>query len=334
MLEGVQMKRREFIALFGSVVAWPLGICAQQAEQVHRVGVLVALTRDDAEVQARLTAFREAMQKLGWTDGRNVRIDVHFAAGDLERVRKNAAELAGLAPDVIVATGNSYLGPLVQVTRTVPIVFVTAADPVGAGVVNSLAKPGGNATGFLAFDYSISAKWLELLKEIAPGLKRVGVIRNPTIPAAIGQFGAIQTAAPSLGIEVSALNVHDIGEIEGAVAAFARETDGGLIVTASVLAVRGRNLITAAAARHKLPTVYYGSHFVTAGGLISYGPDWIDQYRRAAVYVDRILKGEKPADLPVQAPIKYELVINHKTAKALGITVPQSLLARADEVIE
>src|SRR5262245_15670367 len=328
------MRRREFIVYTGAVGLWTLPTRAQQGGRVRRVGVLVALTSDDPEVQARLAAFREALQKLGWADGRNVRIDVHFAAGDLDRVRKNAAELAGSAPDVIVATGNSSLGPLAQATRAVPIVFVTAADPVGAGVVDSLARPGGNATGFLAFDYSISAKWLELLKAVAPNLKRVGVVRNPTIPAAIGQFGAIQTAAPSLGLEVSALNVHQIGEIESAVAAFAGGTNAGLIVTASVLAVRGRNLIIEAAAKYKLPTVYYGRHFVAAGGLISYGPDWTDQYRRAAGYVDRILKGEKPAELPVQAPTKYELVINMKTAKALGITIPPSLLARADEMIE
>jgi putative tryptophan/tyrosine transport system substrate-binding protein len=263
------MRRREFIAYIGAVGLWPLPTSAQQGERMRRIGVLVALTSDDTEVQARLAAFREALQKLGWADGRNVRIDVRFGAGDLDRVRKNAAELAGSAPDVILATGNSSLGPLAQATRAVPIVFVTAADPVGAGVVDSLARPGGNATGFLAFDYSISAKWLELLKEVAPNLKRVGVVRNPTIPAAIGQFGAIQTAAPSLGLEVSALNVHQIGEIESAVAAFAGGTNGGLIVTASVLAVRGRNLIIAAAAKYKLPTVYYGRHFVAAGGLMA-----------------------------------------------------------------
>jgi putative ABC transport system substrate-binding protein len=329
------MRRRDFIICTGAA----LGLCslsasAQQGERVRRVGVLVALTSDDGEVQARLAAFREALQELGWSDGRNVRIDVHFGAGDLERVRKNAVALAGSAPDVILATGNSSLAPLSQATRAVPIVFVTAADPVGAGVVDSLARPGGNATGFLAFDYSISAKWLELLKEVAPNLKRAGVVRNPTIPAAIGQFGAIQTAASSLGLEVSVLNIHDVSEIESAVAAFAPGTSGGLIVTASVLAVRGRGLIVAAASKYKLPAVYYGRHFVAAGGLISYGPDWTDQYRRAAGYVDRILNGEKPAELPVQAPTKYELVINLKTAKALGLGLPWSLLARADEVIE
>jgi putative ABC transport system substrate-binding protein len=288
---------------------------------------------DDSEVQSRLAALREALQQLGWSDGRNVQIDIHFAAGDTERIRKNAQALAALRPDVIVAS-NSSVGPLLQATRSVPIVFVTAADPVASGFVDSLAHPGGNTTGFLSFDYTISAKWLELLKEIVPGLTRVGVIRNPAIAAAIGEFAVIQAAAASIGTEVSALNVHDTGEIEGVIASFARGTSGGLIVTASVLAVRGRSLIIAQAAKHKLPTVYYGRHFVTAGGLISYGPNWPDQYRRAAGYVDRILKGEKPGDLPVQVPTKYELVINLNTAKALGITVPPSLLARADEVIE
>ena len=329
------MKRREFLTYVGgAAVAWPLGVRAQQADRMRRVGVLSTLTADDSEGQSRVAAFRQALEQLGWIDGRNVQIDVRWSAGDTEHTRKNAADLAALVPDVILATGNSTLGPLLQATRSVPVVFVTAADPVGAGVVNSLARPGGNATGFLAFDYSISAKWLELIKEITPGLKRVGVLRNPAIPAAIGQFAVIQAAAPSLGIEVSALNVHDISEIESAVAAFARGTNGGLIVTASVLAVRGRNLIIALAAKHKLPTAYYGRHFVDAGGLISYGPNWLDEYRRAAGYVDRILKGEKPGDLPVQAPTKYELVINLKTAKALGLTIPQSILLRADEVIE
>jgi putative ABC transport system substrate-binding protein len=281
-----------------------------------------------------VTAFREALQQLGWTDGRNLQVEVRWSAGDVERIRKNAADLAALAPDVIVATGNSTIGPLLQATRTVPVVFVTAADPVGAGYVDSLARPSGNATGFLAFDYSISAKWLELLKDITPDLTRVGVIRNPEIPAAIGQFAVIQSAGPSLGVEVSALNVHAISEIDTVIASFARGTKGGLIVTASVLAVSGRNQIIALAAKHKLPAAYYGRHFVAAGGLISYGPNWLDQYRRAAGYVDRILKGEKPGDLPVQAPTKYELVINLKTAKALGVTVPPSLLVRADEVIE
>jgi putative ABC transport system substrate-binding protein len=335
MLMGCRVKRREFLTYVGgAAVAWSLAARAQQADRMRRVGLLSTLTADDSEGQARVSAFRHALQQLGWTDGRNLQIDVRWSGGDTERTRKNATDLAALAPDVILATGNSTLGPLLQATRSVPIVFVTAADPVGAGFVDSLARPSGNATGFLAFDYSISAKWLELLKEITPGLARVGVIRNPSIPAAIGQFAVIQAAGPSLGVEVSALNVHDIAEIESVVTAFARGTNSGLIVTASVLAVRGRNLIIALAAKHKLPTAYYGRHFVDAGGLISYGPNWVDEYRRAAGYVDRILKGEKPADLPIQAPTKYELVINLKTAKALGLTIPPALLARADEVIE
>ena len=328
------MRRRKFIALVGGAAAWPFAARAQQAGPLRRVGVISTLTADDFEAQARVAAFRQALEQLGWIDGRNLQIEIRGSAGDAERTRKDAADLAALVPDVIVATGNSTLGPLLQPTRSVPVVFVTAADPVGAGFVNSLARPSGNATGFLAFDYGISAKWLELLKEITPRLARVGVVRNPAIPAAIGQFAVIQAAAPSLGVEVSALNVHDISEIESVVAAFARDTNCGLIVTASVLAVRGRDLIIALAAKHKLPTAYYGRHFVDAGGLISYGPNWVDQYQRAAGYVDRILKGEKPGDLPVQAPTKYELVINLKTAKALGITILPSLLARADEVIE
>ena len=329
------MKRREFLTYVGgAAVAWPLAARSQQADRIRRVGVLSSLTADDPEGQARVALFREALQGLGWTDGRNLQLDIRWSGGDAEGLRKNAADLAALAPDVILGAGNSSIGTLLQATRSVPVVFVTAADPVGAGFVDSLARPGGNATGFLAFDYSISAKWLELLKEVTPSLARVGVLRNPAVTAAIGQFAVIQAAAPSLRVEASALNVHDTSEIESVVAAFARGTNGGLIVTASVLAVRGRNLIIGLAAKYKLPTAYYGRHYVTAGGLIFYGPDWPDQYRRAAGYVDRILKGEKPADLPVQAPTKYELVVNLKTAKALGLAVPPSLLARADEVIE
>ena len=331
-----QLRRRELISLAGSAaLAWPLAARAQQAERMRRVGVLSALTADDPEGQARVAAFRENLQKLGWADGRNVQFDVRWGSGGAgELTRKNAAELISLAPDVILGAGNSSIGMLLQAARSVPVVFVTAADPVGAGFVNSLARPGGNATGFLSFDYSISAKWLELLKELSPGLVRVGVIRNPGITAAIGQFAVIQAAAPALAVEASALNVHEIGEIEGIVSTFASGTNGGLIVTASALAVRGRSLIVALAAKHRLPAAYYGRHFVTAGGLISYGPDYIDEYRRAATYVDRILKGEKPGDLPVQAPTKYELVINLKTAKTLGLAVPPTLLVRADEVIE
>jgi putative ABC transport system substrate-binding protein len=329
------MRRRQLITLLGgAAVAWPLGTRAQQADRMRRVGVLSSLTADDPEGQTRMAVFREALQGFGWTDGRNLQIDLHWSGGDAEGLRSNAADLATHAPDVILGAGNSSIAALLQATRSVPVVFVTATDPVGAGFVNSLARPGGNATGFLAFDYSISAKWLELLKEVTPSLARAGVLRNPAIAAAIGQFAVIQAAAPSLRVEVSALNVHDTSEMESVVAAFARGTNVGLIVTASVLALRGRDLIVGLAAKHKLPAVYYGRHYVTAGGLISYGPDWPDQYRRAAGYVDRILKGEKPADLPVQAPTRYELVVNLKTARALGLTIPPSLLARADEVIE
>ena len=329
------MRRRQLITLLGgAAVAWPLGTRAQQTDRMRRVGVLSSLTADDPEGQTRMVVFREALQGFGWTDGRNLQIDVHWSGGDAEGLRSNAVDLATHAPDVILGAGNSSIAALLQATRSVPVVFVTATDPVGAGFVNSLARPGGNATGFLAFDYSISAKWLELLKEATPSLARVGVLRNPAIAAAIGQFAVIQAAAPSLRVEVSALNMHDTSEMENVIAAFARGTNGGLIVTSSVLALRGRDLIVGLAAKHKLPTVYYGRHYVTAGGLISYGPDWPDQYRRAAGYVDRILKGEKPADLPVQAPTRYELVVNLKTAKALGLTMPPSLLGRADEVIE
>jgi ABC-type uncharacterized transport system substrate-binding protein len=263
-----------------------------------------------------------------------VRIDYRWGGGDADNIRKHAAELAALAPDVILAAGGAITGPLLQATRTVPIVFVHVPDPVGAGFVDSLARPGGNATGFINFEYSVSAKWLELLKQIAPGVTRAAVLRDPVITSGTGQFGAIQSAAPSLGVEVSPVNVRDAGEIERAVAAFARSSNGGLIVTVSALAVVHRDLIITLAARHKLPAVYYERNFVADGGLISYGPDYLDQYRRAAGYVDRILKGEKPADLPVQAPTKYKLVINLKTAKALGITMPPTLLATADEVIE
>src|SRR4051794_14725733 len=328
------MKRRHFITLFGgAAAAWPLRSRAQPAEPMRRVGVLSTLTADDPQGQARVGGFRGALQALGWSEGRNLQLDVRWSAADAGGLRGNAAELAAQT-DVILAAGNSSIATLLQATRSVPVVFVTATDPVGAGFVNSLPRPGGNATGFLAFDYSVSAKWLELLKETMPGLTRAGVLRNPAIAAAIGQFAVIQAAAPSLRVEVSALNVRDTAEIGGGVAAFAKTANGGLIVTASILAGRGRDLITALAARHRLPAVYYGRHYVTAGGLMSYGPDWPDQYRRAADYVSRILKGEKPADLPVQAPTRYELVVNMKTAKTLGLTLPPSVLARADEVIE
>jgi putative ABC transport system substrate-binding protein len=289
---------------------------------------------DDPDGQARNAAFLQELHQFGWTDGRNVRIDTRWSAGDVDRIRKHVAEFVAFLPDVIVASGSATVGPLLQATRTVPIVFVNVPDPVGAGYVDSLARPGGNATGFILFEYGISGKWLELLKQISPGVTRAAVIRDPAITGGIGQFGAIQSAAPSLGLEVNPVNVRDAAEIERAVAAFARTPNGGLIVTGSALAVVHRELIIALAARHKLPAVYFRRQFVTDGGLMSYGPDIIDQYRRAAGYVDRILKGEKPADLPVQAPTKYELMINLKAAKALGLEVPPTLLARADEVIE
>jgi putative ABC transport system substrate-binding protein len=329
------MRRREFITLLGgAVVAWPLAARAQQPERMRRIGIILPTAADDAQFQAWVGAFLQALALLGWTIGRNVRIDTRWATANAAEVRRHAAELAALAPDVILAHGASIVGPLLQATRTVPIVFPVAVDPVGAGLVDSLARPGGNATGFLAFEYSLSGKWLELLKQIAPGVTRVAVLRDPAITAGIGQFGAIQTVAPSLGVEVNPVNVRDATEIERAVAVFARSPNGGLILTASGLATLHRDLIVTLAARHKLPAVYFERSYVAAGGLISYGADWIDQYRRAAGYVDRILKGEKPADLPVQAPTKYELAINLKTAKALGLDVPQSVLARADEVIE
>ena len=328
------MKRREFIRLLGgAVAAWPLTARAQQGDRM-RIGVFMPLAEDDLVGQARIAAFLQGLQHTGWTDGGNVRIDYRWSAGDDERVRRHAAELVALAPDVILATGSATVGALLQATRTIPIVFPIAVDPVGAGFVESLARPGGNATGFLLFEYGISGKWLELLKEIAPKLKRVAILRDPSIAAGSGQLGAIQSVAPSLGVELSPFGVRDGGEIERAIDAFARVPNSGLIVTGTPLATVHRDLIITLAVRHKLPAVYYDRLFVSAGGLISYGPDILDQYRRAAAYVDRILKGEKPANLPVQAPTKYELVINLKTAKALGIEVSPTLLARADEVIE
>ena len=299
-----------------------------------RVGALHSQAADDAIGQARNTAFLQTLNELGWTEGHNVRIDIRWPAADADRIRKYAAELVALEPDVILATGSATVGPLLQATRSIPIVFALVPDPVGAGYVNSLAHPGGNATGFINFEYGIGAKWLELLKEIAPGVTRAAIIRDPTISAGIGLFGAIQSVAPSLGLEASAVNVRDAGEIERAVTTFARSANSGLIITGSALAVLHRRLIITLAARHKLPAVYFESGFVADGGLISYGANFVDQYRRAAGYVDRILKGEKPADLPVQTPTKYELMVNLKTAKALGLSVPPALLARADEVIE
>jgi len=329
------MNRREFIMLLGgAAAAWPLAARAQQGGRIRRVGVLQNLASNDPAEQARLMAFGQGLQELGWTIGQNVRIENRWSAGDPDRIRRNTEEMVALAPDVILASGNAGVAPLLQATRTVPVVFVIVPDPVGAGFVDSLARPGGNATGFIAYEYGLSGKWLEVLKEIAPGVTRAAVIRDPALASGPGQFAAIQSIAPSLGVEVSPVNVRDAGEIERAITAFAHSPNGGLIVTGSALVGLHRHLIIALAARHKLPAVYVERTYVAAGGLISYGSDFLDQYRRAASYVDRILKGEKPADLPVQAPTKYELVINLKTAKALGLTVPETLLARADEVIE
>src|SRR5262245_11256762 len=330
------MKRRTFITLLGgAAAAWPLGARAQKGERVRRIGVLLgANAAGDAEGQARIEAFRQAMELLGWTPGPNLQIEYRWGGAEAANLRKYAAELAAVAPDVILSSGTASLGPLLQETRTVPIVFVNVSDPVGAGFVNSLSRPGGNATGFMQFEYSLSAKWLELLKQIAPSVTRAAVLRDAALTSGTGQFAVIQSVASAVGVEVSPVNVHDAGEIEHRVAAFARSPNGGLVVTSSALAVRHRELIIRLAAQYKLPAVYYRRLFVNDGGLISYGHDLFDQYRRAAGYVDRILKGEKPADLPVQAPTKYELVINLKTAKALGLEIPPTLLARADEVIE
>jgi putative ABC transport system substrate-binding protein len=329
------MRRRDFITLLGGAVAWPLAARAQQAERMRRVGVLTNLAADDAEGQARLAAFAQALKQLGWSEGNNLRIETRWATANADELRRHAVELAALAPDVLLAaTGTATMAPLLQATRTVPIVFAIVIDPVGAGFVASLAKPGGNATGFTVYEYSMSGKWLELLKEIAPRVSRVAVLRDPAVASGIGQFGAVQIVAPSLGVELIPVDVRDAGEIERAVAAFASGSNGGLIVTASASGTAHRALITTVAARHKLPAVYPSRPYVTAGGLISYGPDLLDQFQRVAGYVDRILKGEKPADLPVQAPTKYELVINLKTAKALGLDMPTSVLARGDEVIE
>jgi putative tryptophan/tyrosine transport system substrate-binding protein len=328
------MRRRAFITLLGGAAAWPLAARAQQGERVRRVGVLMSVAEDGPDGQPRLTAFLKGLQELGWTEGRNIRIDIRWGAGSPERIRKYAAELVALTPDVILTAGGTTLGPLRQVSRTVPTVFTGVGDPVGAGFVDSLARPGGNATGFIAFEWNISGKWLELLKEIAPGVTRAVVLRDSELGSGASQFAVIQAVAPSLRIEVNPVDVGGAAEIERAVAAFTRAPNGGLIATGGGRIRSHRDLIVKLAARHKLPAVYYDRVYVDSGGLISYGPDFVDQYRRAAGYVDRILKGEKPADLPVQAPTKYELIINLKAAKALGIEMPASVLARADEVIE
>jgi putative ABC transport system substrate-binding protein len=331
---AIGIGRRQFIAALGGASALPLSARALQPERMRRIGVLNGSSADDPVAQARHSAFLQELQQLGWTDGRNVRIEVRWAAGDAADTRKYAMELVALAPDVILATGGSPVGPLLEASRTVPIVFAIVPDPVGAGFVQSLSRPGGNATGFMLFEYGLSGKWLELLKEIAPNVTRAAVVRDPSIAAGIGQFAIIQSVAPSVGVDVTPIDVRDTAEIERAVTAFAQSANGGLIATASPLSVIHRDLIITLAARHKLPAIYVTRYWVAAGGLISYGPNLADQIRRAAGYVDRILKGEKPADLPVQAPTKYELVVNLKTAKALGLAVPQTVLARADEVIE
>ena len=329
------IRRREFIALLGgATAAGPMAARAQQPERKRRIGVLMNLAADDAQSMARIAAFLQGLQQLGWTDGQNVAIEYRWGAGDHERTRKFAAELVALAPDVILAVGSFTVLPLQQVSRTVPIVFANVTDPVGAGIVANLARPGGNATGFLTFEYGISAKWLELLKQIVPGTTRAAVLRDPTIIASISQFASIQSVAPSLGVELTPIDTRNAGDIERAVVAFASEPNAGLIVVTGTSAIIHRELIISLASRHRLPAVYPFRYYVTSGGLMSYGPDVIDFYRRAAGYVDRILKGEKPADLPVQAPTKYELVINLKTARTLGLDVPPTLLVRADEVIE
>jgi putative tryptophan/tyrosine transport system substrate-binding protein len=329
------MKRRNFITLLGAAAAaWPLAARAQQSERVRRIGVLMNVAADDPEAPARVGAFSQGLAELGWTIGRNVRIDYRWYAGNADAARKYAAELIALAPDVMLASGTLGVTAIQQATRPVPIVFTLVADPVGAGFVNSLARPGGNTTGFMLFEYSLSGKWLELLKQIAPRMTRAAVLRDQTNPAGIAQFGAIQALAPSLGVQVSPVNMRNANEIESGIATFARTANGGLIVTGSAAATVHRHLITKLAAQYKLPAIYSNRLSVAEGALISYGPDRVDQYRRAASYVDRIFKGERPGDLPVQAPTKYELVINLKTAKTLGLTVPLTLQAVADEVIE
>jgi putative ABC transport system substrate-binding protein len=327
--------RRELIVTLGGAAAWPVTARAQKGERVRHIGVFMPAAADNAETyRARIEAFQQALGQLGWTIDRNLRIDTRWATTNADRMRTFAAELVALAPDVILASGDTAMPALRQATRTVPIVFVQVADPVGAGFVDSLARPGGNVTGFMVFEFSLSGKWLELLKQLAPGVTRAAVLRDPTVGTGTSQFAVIQAVASSLGVEAIPVNVYDAGEIERSVGAFARSDNGGLIVTAGALTLAHRDLISALATQHRLPAVYPYRYFAAAGGLISYGPDVIDPYRRAAGYVDRILKGEKPADLPVQAPTKYELVINLKTAKAIGIELPATVLARADEVIE
>jgi putative tryptophan/tyrosine transport system substrate-binding protein len=328
------MRRREFIGVIGgAVAAWPLLVRAQQPDRMRHIGVLMSVSGDDPEGAPRIAAFSETLHALGWADGHNIQTEIRWTKGP-EDIGKYVLELVRLAPDLILTAGSATLAPLLQATRTIPIVFVHVPDPVGAGFVQSLARPGANATGFINFEYGISGKWLALLKEIAPSVKRVAVLRDPAISAGIGQFAAIQSVAPSFSVDLSTVNVRDPNEIETTIRMFANSANGGLIVTASALAAFHRNLIIKLANEHKLPAVYSERYSVVDGGLISYGPDLVDQYRRAAGYVDRILKGEKPSELPVQTPVKYELLINLRTAKALGLSVPPTLLAQADDVIE
>jgi ABC-type uncharacterized transport system substrate-binding protein len=328
------MRRREFISLLGgAAVAWPLAASAQN-NPVRRIGVILPAAPDDKEFQIWTGAFLQALAQLGWTIGDNIRIDIHWATANAPDVRRHAAELAALAPDVILAAGTSTAGPMLQATRAVPVVFATVVDPVGAGFIDSLARPGGNATGFLLYEYSMAAKWLEFLKQIAPNVSRAAVLRDATTPSGTGQFAAIQAVAPSLKIDTMPVNLRDARELERSIASFARTPNGGLVVTGSSLTILHRDLIIALAARHKLPAIYYERFFVASGGLISYGSDRIALYRGAAGYVDRILRGEKPADLPVQAPTKFELAINLKTAKALGLNVPTALHSAATEIVE
>jgi putative ABC transport system substrate-binding protein len=329
------MRRREFIALFGgAAAAWPVAVRAQKPDTHRRIGVLMVLGKDDPEAKARITAFQQGLQDAGWVEGSNMQIETRWSAGNEIDVRRYAEELVSLGPDVILANGNAAVAPLLIATRSIPIVFAIVPDPVGAGFVESLAQPGGNATGFVSFEYGLSSKWLELLKEIAPRVTRAAVLRDPALASGTGQFGAIQSVSSSLGVELSPINVRSAPEIERAIVEFARFQNAGLIVTANALVSAHRDLIVALAVKHRLPAVYAARHFVSAGGLVSYGPDFIDQFRRAAAYVDRILKGEKPSSLPVQTPTKYELIVNLKAAKALGIEIPATVLARADQVIE
>jgi putative ABC transport system substrate-binding protein len=329
------MRRREFISLLGGAAAvWPLKARAQQGEQMRRIGVIVPASPDDASFQTWIGVFLQALAQLGWTIGRNMRLDIHWATPNATKIRQHAAELAALTPDVILTSGTSTTGPMLQATRTVPIVFATVVDPVGAGLIDSLARPGGNATGFLLYDFNLGGKWLELLKQIAPTITRVAVLRDASTTSGTGQFAAIQAVAPSLKVDVVPVNMREAADLERTIAAFARSPNGGVILTGSGLSILHRDLIIALAARYKLPAIYYERFFAAAGGLISYGSDRIELYRLAAGYVDRILKGEKPADLPVQAPTKFEMVINLKTAKALGLTVPPALLATATETIQ